>query len=90
MPIYQYECSQCNYNFERMQSFRADPVRECPECGGPVRRVISPVGVIFKGSGFYVTDHRQTSPTSKPVETSASKSGNGASGATKPSSDTAG
>lgn len=59
MPIYEYRCETCGYQFERMQSFSADPLRECPRCQGTVRRVIAPVGVIFKGSGFYITDNRQ-------------------------------
>jgi len=94
MPIYQYECSQCHYSFERMQSFRSDPVRECPECNGLVRRVISPVGVIFKGPGFYITDNRSVSSgsktSSKTKEISAPKSGNGAAETPQvPSSETA-
>jgi len=57
MPIYEYECDDCGCRFERYQSIASEPVKRCPHCGGPVRRVIYPVGVIFKGSGFYVTDH---------------------------------
>lgn len=59
MPIYEYECRDCNRRFERLQHFTDEPVKACPECGGPVQRVIQPVGIIFKGSGFYVTDNRQ-------------------------------
>jgi len=59
MPIYEYRCESCGYQFERMQSFSAEPLRECPRCQGTVHRVISPVGIIFKGSGFYITDNRQ-------------------------------
>jgi predicted nucleic acid-binding Zn ribbon protein len=44
-----------------MQHFKDEPLRKCPECNGPVHRVIQPVGIIFKGSGFYITDHRQVS-----------------------------
>lgn len=57
MPIYEYECEDCGYRFERHQSVASGPVKRCPHCGGSVRRVIYPVGIIFKGSGFYVTDH---------------------------------
>jgi putative FmdB family regulatory protein len=64
MPIYEYECEDCGYRFERHQSVASGPVQRCPHCGGSVRRVISPVGIIFKGSGFYVTDHRHA-PTSE-------------------------
>ncbi len=57
MPIYEYECQECGVRFERFQNFSDDPIEKCPECGGPVRRLIGPVGIIFKGPGFYVTDH---------------------------------
>lgn len=66
MPIYEYECENCRIRFERLQHFKDEPIKECPECGGAVHRVLQPVGVIFKGSGFYITDHRQISPTSVP------------------------
>jgi putative FmdB family regulatory protein len=59
MPIYEYECQSCGRRFELLQHFSDDPVESCPECGGSVRRLIQPVGIIFKGSGFYVTDNRQ-------------------------------
>ena len=59
MPIYEYECRECGTRFERMQSFQDEPVRVCPTCGGETRRVLHPVGVIFKGSGWYVTDSRK-------------------------------
>jgi putative FmdB family regulatory protein len=72
MPIYEYECDICNYRFERMQSFWDEALRECPQCGKSVRRVIQPVGIVFKGSGFYITDNRQIGPgcsrESKPKE----------------------
>ena len=64
MPIYEYECNACGSRFERRQRVSDDPVRECPACGGQTRRVLHPVGVIFKGSGFYCTDHRSGSTTS--------------------------
>lgn len=63
MPIYEYMCQQCGLRFEKVQSFSADPLTDCPNCGGSVYRVIQPVGVIFKGSGFYVTDNRGKSST---------------------------
>lgn len=59
MPIYEYVCQDCGYHFERLQSFNDAPVAICPDCEGPVRRVISPAGVIFKGSGWYITDSRR-------------------------------
>ncbi len=74
MPIYEYECSACRNRFERSQRFSDPPVTECPECGGPVRRVLFPAGIVFKGSGWYITDSR----ASKGGEgTSTSDSGDG-------------
>lgn len=68
MPVYEYECDNCSLRFEKMQRFSEDPVRSCPTCGGAVHRVIQPVGVIFKGSGFYVTDNRGKSSTMPPAK----------------------
>jgi putative FmdB family regulatory protein len=61
MPIYLYECEKCGVRFERLQRMSAEPLTDCPECDGLVHRVIQPVGIIFKGSGFYVTDNRSGS-----------------------------
>ena len=58
MPTYSYRCDACGHHFEAVQRFTDDPIRECPSCGGAVRRLIHPVGVVFKGSGWYVTDSR--------------------------------
>ena len=63
MPTYEYKCDECGIVFERFQHFSADPLKTCPECGGGVHRVIHPVGVIFKGKGFYVTDNKGKSST---------------------------
>ncbi len=60
MPTYEYECTACQTRFERFQKFTDAPVTECPECGGAVRRVIFPAGVVFKGSGWYITDSRRS------------------------------
>src|SRR6476620_8802781 len=62
MPIYEYACSNCGQHFDKMQSITADPLTECINCGsGPIRRVLHPVGVIFKGSGWYINDSRKSS-----------------------------
>ncbi len=66
MPLYEYQCQECGLRFERRQSFSEEPVRICPECTGSVIRLIQPAGIIFKGSGFYVTDSRSKSPTALP------------------------
>ena len=61
MPTYQYRCRNCNHEFEVKQRMSDDPLTACPVCEGSIRRVVSPVSVVFKGSGFYVTDHRSGS-----------------------------
>jgi putative FmdB family regulatory protein len=61
MPLYEYQCTECGVRFERHQHFDDTPVAVCPECGGEVRRLIGPAGIVFKGSGFYSTDSRKTS-----------------------------
>ena len=60
MPTYEYECRDCGRRFDRVQSFNDEPIRVCPHCGGSTRRVIHASGVIFKGSGWYITDSRKT------------------------------
>jgi len=65
MPTYEYECEKCGYRYENFQSMSAEPDKECPECGGNVRRLIGAgAGLIFKGDGFYQTDYKKPS---KPV-----------------------
>jgi putative FmdB family regulatory protein len=62
MPTYDYKCSQCKYTFEYFQSMSAEPLTECPKCGGHLKRVIGTgAGTIFKGSGFYQTDYKNKS-----------------------------
>lgn len=62
MPIYAYRCDSCGVQFEKHQSFSDDPLKICPECDEPaLRKLIQPVGIVFKGSGFYVTDNRSAS-----------------------------
>lgn len=62
MPNYDYECQECGHIFEAFQSISAEPLTECEKCGGPVKRLIGGgAGLIFKGSGYYVTDSRKDS-----------------------------
>lgn len=68
MPTYTYRCNEFNHEFQVRQRMTDDPVTECEICGGSVRRVVSSVGVVFKGSGFYVTDNRASS-SGKPGKT---------------------
>ncbi len=59
MPTYEYECEKCGHKFEVFQSITAEPLKKCPKCNGKIRRLIGTgAGLIFKGSGFYATDHR--------------------------------
>lgn len=60
MPTYAYGCATCGHRFDQFQRFSEDPLRECPECGAAIRRLIQPVGVVFKGSGWYINDSRPT------------------------------
>jgi len=62
MPTYEYECRKCSHTFEQFQSMSEEPLKTCPKCGGKVRRLIGGgTGIIFKGSGFYVTDSKKAS-----------------------------
>jgi len=61
MPTYEYLCRVCSHRFETWQKMTDDPLTTCPECGGVIRRVLFPAGVVFKGSGFYKTDHNGSS-----------------------------
>ena len=71
MPIYEYECIHCGHRFEVKQGFHDKPQADCPQCKKKAKRVFHPTPIIFKGSGFYVTDHRKSGepaagPVSKP------------------------
>ena len=66
MPVYTYRCENCGVQFERTQKFTESPLMFCPECGKKaLRKVYTPVGIVFKGSGFYATDHRSPSGTAR-------------------------
>ncbi len=59
MPTYEYKCLDCGIQFDRFQGITEDPIQECPECSGQTKRLIGAgAGLIFKGSGFYITDYR--------------------------------
>ncbi|HLZ63913.1 MAG TPA: FmdB family zinc ribbon protein [Ktedonosporobacter sp.] len=57
MPTYEYLCQTCSHRFETWQKMTDEPLTVCPECGNHIRRVLFPAGIVFKGSGFYKTDH---------------------------------
>jgi putative FmdB family regulatory protein len=88
MPTYEYRCDACGYAFERFQSITADPIKKCPECGkNKVKRLIGTgAGMIFKGSGFYITDYRDKSYSDK-AKAESGGGGGGAGGDAKPAGD---
>lgn len=68
MPTYEYVCDNCKEHLEIVQSFKDEPLKECPNCGGNLRKVFGSIGIVFKGSGFYKTDNRTSrSKSSKSV-----------------------
>ena len=80
MPTYEYRCTACDEHLEVVQSFKDEPLTKCPNCGKKaLRKVFSPVGIVFKGSGFYKTDSRGggkgAAPKPKESESSPSSSG---------------
>ena len=74
MPTYQYLCTECGDQVEAVQKFTDDPLTVHDTCGGRLRKVFSPVGIVFKGSGFYRTDSRKGSSASAPASSSSSDS----------------
>lgn len=86
MPTYQYACTTCGEQVEAVQRFDDEPLSVCPACGGSLRKVFSPVGIVFKGSGFYRTDSRKAAAKAEDSGAKAAKS-NGSSGSGEGSSD---
>jgi putative FmdB family regulatory protein len=83
VPIYEYECESCEHRFEVIQKFSDKPLKKCNQCGGPVHRVLSPPALMFKGSGWYVTDYAKPERLKK--ERQAGGDGNGAKSEAAPS-----
>ena len=79
MPTYQYACTDCGDKSEVVQRFTDDPLTICSACGGKLRKVFSPVGIVFKGSGFYRTDSRKGASTVPAGSNGSGSSGEGAS-----------
>lgn len=75
MPTYEYRCVSCDHQFERFQRMTDEPVKECEICGEPVKRLLFPVAIHFKGSGFYSTDYARKNS----LATAGSSGGNGTS-----------
>ncbi len=77
MPIYEYKCEN-GHVFDVMQKMSEDPLKECRECGASVKKVLQPVGISFKGSGFYSTDYNsKTGPKTEPKEAAATSTASG-------------
>lgn len=95
MPTYEYACKSCGQHLEVVQSFKDNPLTECPNCGGALRKVFGNIGITFKGSGFYKTDSRGDrktagSPAKSEVKASESKPSDGSSSASGSSSSSPG
>lgn len=79
MPTYEYRCKDCGEQLEVVQSFRDDPLTECPNCKGTLKKVFQPVGIAFKGTGFYRNDARSKSGSSTSSTSTSTSSDSGAS-----------
>ena len=82
MPTYSYACTECDNRFDAVQAFTEDALTTCPQCSGRLRKLFNSVGVVFKGSGFYRTDSRESGNSSASVsaEKSSSSESSGSSG----------
>lgn len=90
MPHYDYQCLGCGHVFEVFQSMTAEPVKTCPQCGAEVKRLIGAgSGLIFKGSGFYITDYKNKNTSSTPASGSSKSASNGKNGQLESASATA-
>src|SRR2546430_12763635 len=88
MPTYGYHCGRCGHEFEVRQSMADAPLKDCPECGGELRKLLYPVGVQFKGSGFYTTDYNRSGDDWKtPAKGSEAKTESGSSSGSSNGSD---
>ena len=74
MPTYSYACTECDNRFDAVQAFTEDALTTCPKCSGRLRKLFNSVGVVFKGSGFYRTDSRESSKSSVPGDSGSSGS----------------
>lgn len=92
MPIYEYKCEACAHTFEVIQKFSDEPITSCVACSGPVHRVLSPPALVFKGTGWYVTDYaspeRKKAAEGEKKETAASSDKNGTEQTRKADKDT--
>ena len=89
MPTYSYACTECDNRFDAVQAFTEDALTTCPKCSGRLRKLFNSVGVVFKGSGFYRTDSRESAKSSVSSD-SGSSSGSEKTGSDKTGSDKTG
>ena len=75
MPIYEYRCEKCENQFEMLQKITAEPLKECPECGGPVHKLVSSTSFILKGGGWYATDYAKKSSPDDAYKKDKNKNG---------------
>jgi putative FmdB family regulatory protein len=87
LPTYEYACTACGHRLEAVQSFTDDPLTECPDCGGALRKVYGAVGIVLKGSGFYKTDSRAAAGGNGSAKKSADSPSSEASGSDSSGSD---
>lgn len=90
MPVYEYACKACGHHLEVSQSFKDEPLTECPVCAGPLRKVFGSIGVVLKGSGFYRTDSRlpaKKDKTEKVDKTEKADTGGGSGGGSDKAAD---
>jgi putative FmdB family regulatory protein len=87
MPTYEYACRSCGEHLEVVQSFRDDPLTDCPACQGQLRKVFSAAGIIFKGSGWHVKDYASSSNKAASSSSGSSASSDGDTGAAAKSGD---
>jgi putative FmdB family regulatory protein len=74
VPLYEYQCKKCKHKFEKIQKFSDPPIKKCPECGGPVEKLLHAPAVQFKGTGWYVTDYGgKTDKSEKPKSEGSSE-----------------
>jgi putative FmdB family regulatory protein len=78
MPAYDYRCQACGNRFEAWQKITDDPIQVCPKCSGHVQRIIHATGIVFKGGGFYSTDHRGSTAATAVADESHTPAADGA------------
>lgn len=85
MPLYEYQCQQCQERVEAIQKVSDEPYTICPHCGGPLKKLISSPAIQFKGSGFYITDYARSGSKSESSSSGEAKSSSSSSSETKSS-----